>query len=206
MRTRLFRSPIHWLALILGVIVAIAIWPTGDNSDPYEEISIREFEDALAAGEFDEIEMIEGPNVVRATLPDGTEVEAHYVGRDSDAIANRVLEEHPEVDFTVSRDLGGNSFWVNLLLSLLPMLIFIGVIIWLWTRFNGNGKNQFSKANAKKTEPDVPTVTFSDVAGADEAVEELREIKEFLADPTRFYAMGAKIPKGVLLYLSLIHI
>ena len=67
-------------------------------------------------------------------------------------------------------------------------------------RLNGQRNNGFGKANAKKMEKDMPTVTFTDVAGADEAVEELREIKEFLEDPVRFYSMGAKIPKGVLLY------
>src|SRR4029079_9857508 len=64
----------------------------------------------------------------------------------------------------------------------------------------GRGVLQFGKAKAKQANRDDPVVTFTDVAGCDEAVEELQEIKEFLENPTRFQAMGAKIPKGVLLY------
>jgi cell division protease FtsH len=81
-----------------------------------------------------------------------------------------------------------------------PVLLFGGIFIWLILRMNGSKGGGFGKAKAKKVDKDMPVVTFADVAGADEAVEELREIKEFLADPVRFYAMGAKIPKGVLLY------
>ncbi len=200
MRTNL-RSPIPWLALVLGIIVAVAIWPTGDSDSIAEEISFSEFDAVLDAGSVEEIEMIEGANLVRATLADGTEVEAQYVGRDSDALANRILEEHPEIELNVSVDRGGRNLFVSVLLSLLPMMLFLGVIIWFWTKMSGQGgNNKFSKANAKRNDPDIPSVSFADVAGADEAVEELREIKEFLDDPTRFYAMGAKIPKGVLLY------
>ncbi len=198
MSSRTLRSPTVWGALILGLIVMFALWPGGDG-EALEELTLTEFNEALAAGEIEAVEMVEGPNLIRATRTDGPEFEARYVGRDSDAIANRILERDPVVELKISHG-GGGSFWVDLLFTLLPVLLFAALFIFIFLRLNGSRANGFGRANAKKMERDMPTVTFADVAGADEAVEELREIKEFLTDPARFYAMGAKIPKGVLLY------
>ena len=82
-------------------------------------------------------------------------------------------------------------------------MLLLGVLFWfLLSRMQGGGSKvmQFGKSKAKLVNKDMPQVTFSDVAGADEAVEELEEIKEFLQEPAKFQAVGAKIPKGVLLY------
>lgn len=95
-----------------------------------------------------------------------------------------------------------NNFWSSMLGLLLPLL-FIGLIFWfLFARMQGGGSKvmQFGKSRAKLISKDSPQVTFADVAGSDEAVEELHEIKDFLQDPAKFIAVGAKIPKGVLLY------
>src|SRR6201991_2523256 len=94
----------------------------------------------------------------------------------------------------------------NVLLSLLtyvfPILIFIGFWIFLMNQVQGGGSKvmSFGKSRAKRMSVDSPKITFRDVAGADEAVEELHEIKEFLENPKKFQALGARIPKGVLLY------
>ncbi len=198
MSSRTLRSPVTWLALVLGLIIAFALWPGGEG-DPVDELTITEFNEALAAGQIESVEMIEGPNLIRATRTDGTVFEARYIGRDSDAIANRILAREPVVELTVSHA-GGRSFWTELLFTLLPVLLFAALFIFIFLRLNGSRASGLGRAKAKKMERDMPTVTFADVAGADEAVEELREIKEFLTDPARFYAMGARIPKGVLLY------
>lgn len=95
-----------------------------------------------------------------------------------------------------------NNFFVGFLQLIVPILI-LGVIFWfLLSRMQGGGSKvmQFGKSKAKLVSKDNPQVTFNDVAGADEAVEELHEIKEFLQEPQKFQAVGAKIPKGVLLY------
>jgi cell division protease FtsH len=95
------------------------------------------------------------------------------------------------------------SNWFSGLLSLLIPVILLGALFWfLMTRMQGGGSKimQFGKSKAKMVNKDMPQVTFVDVAGADEAVEELQEIKEFLQEPAKFQAVGAKIPKGVLLY------
>jgi len=99
-----------------------------------------------------------------------------------------------------SKGTGGSSW--GFLVYLLPFVLFIGLWIFLMRRMQGGGGKimSFGKSRAKRMSPDTPKVTFKDVAGADEAVEELHEIKEFLEDSKKFQALGARIPKGVLLY------
>src|SRR4051794_23374918 len=103
-------------------------------------------------------------------------------------------------DFTVEgRKSNG---WLSLLTYVLPFLIFIGFWIFLMNQVQGGGSKvmSFGKSRAKRMSVDSPKITFRDVAGVDEAVEELHEIKEFLENPKKFQALGARIPKGVLLY------
>jgi cell division protease FtsH len=95
-----------------------------------------------------------------------------------------------------------SSGWLSLLTYLLPFVIFIGFWIFLMNQVQGGGSKvmSFGKSRAKRLSVDSPKITFRDVAGVDEAVEELHEIKEFLENPKKFQALGARIPKGVLLY------
>ena len=92
--------------------------------------------------------------------------------------------------------------WLSLLTYILPFVIFIGFLIFLMNQVQGGGSKvmSFGKSRAKRMSVDSPKITFRDVAGVDEAVEELHEIKEFLENPKKFQALGARIPKGVLLY------
>ena len=94
------------------------------------------------------------------------------------------------------------SLLVSLLVSILPIALIVLIFFFLINQMQGGGGRvmQFGKSKAKLVSKDTPKTTFSDVAGADEAIEELQEIKEFLETPAKFQAMGAKIPKGVLLY------
>ncbi|MDY2941846.1 MAG: ATP-dependent zinc metalloprotease FtsH [Varibaculum sp.] len=96
-----------------------------------------------------------------------------------------------------------SSWWSSILQLLLFMAIFIGVFMFLASRMSGGAGGSifgFGKSRIKEMDDDAPKVRFCDVAGVDEAVDELREIKEFLSEPAKFHALGAKIPKGVLLY------
>ncbi|MDQ6850641.1 MAG: ATP-dependent zinc metalloprotease FtsH [Actinomycetota bacterium] len=119
----------------------------------------------------------------------------------SDAGSNIfTLLESKNVDFSthVSKD----NPWLSLLVSLLPILLIVGVLFFVMSQVQGGGNRvmSFGRSKAKLVSKDTPKTTFTDVAGADEAIEELEEIKEFLANPAKFQAIGAKIPKGVLLY------
>jgi cell division protease FtsH len=96
----------------------------------------------------------------------------------------------------------GTSPWWGILTSLIPFVLLIGFWIFLMNQVQGGGSKvmSFGKSRAKRMTPDSPKIGFKDVAGVDEAVEELEEIKEFLENPKKFQALGAQIPKGVLLY------
>ncbi len=100
-----------------------------------------------------------------------------------------------------SKGVGGSPWW-GILTSLLPFVLLFGFWIFLMNQVQGGGSKvmSFGKSRAKRMAPDSPKIGFKDVAGVDEAVEELQEIKEFLENPKKFQALGARIPKGVLLY------
>ncbi len=87
-------------------------------------------------------------------------------------------------------------------IQILPLLLMIGLILFFMQQMQGGGNRvmSFGKSKARQITKDMPKITFDDVAGVDEAVEELMEIKEFLENPAKFQALGAKIPRGVLLY------
>ena len=108
--------------------------------------------------------------------------------------------ERKDIEFNI-KGTGGSSI-LNLLTYILPFLLFFGFWIFLMNQMQGGGSRvmSFGKSKAKRMSVDAPKITFRDVAGVDEAVQELHEIKEFLENPKKFQALGARIPKGVLLY------
>ena len=120
----------------------------------------------------------------------------HYVGSDSLA---ELMAKHPKTTYIVNTN--NPDFWSDMLINILPSLMLIIIVIYFMRQMMGaNNKNmQFGKTNAKTNESTRPKVKFSDVAGIDEAVEELEEIRDFLVEPERYRKLGAKIPRGVLL-------
>src|SRR5579862_4818149 len=140
---------------------------------------------------------------VTATLVGGNTLQANYP-TDQSALGLQTLLERKKVDFAAKAPSHGSAL-TSILESLLPILLIAAFWIFVMRRMRGGagGLGQmmsFGKHKASRLAPDLPKVGFKDVAGVDEAVEELQEIKEFLADPRRFQALGARIPKGVLLY------
>ena len=135
-----------------------------------------------------------------ATEADGkTTVTVHYP-TDQSATQFQNLLTLKKINFD-SKGVGGFS-WTSVIASFLPILLLIGFWIFLMNQMQGGGSKvmSFGKSRAKRMAPDSPKIGFKDVAGVDEAVEELQEIKEFLESPKKFQALGARIPKGVLLY------
>jgi cell division protease FtsH len=128
------------------------------------------------------------PQKFTTAYPDNTE----------QGLVNTLLSKNVEVDV---KGKGGGG-WLSVLTYVLPFVIFL--IFWLFiiNQMQGGGSKvmSFGKSKAKRMSVDAPKITFRDVAGVDEAVEELHEIKEFLENPKKFQALGARIPKGVLLY------
>ncbi|WP_251197462.1 ATP-dependent zinc metalloprotease FtsH [Anaerotardibacter muris] len=117
-----------------------------------------------------------------------------WVGQDS---LGELMAAHPEIEYSITLP----SPWGSILLSLLPILLIAGLLFFFFSQMNkaNNSQMSFGKAKAKKSVEEHPDVKFSDVAGVDEAVEEMQEIKDFLDNPAKYQAMGAKIPRGCLL-------
>ncbi|MCJ7665823.1 MAG: ATP-dependent zinc metalloprotease FtsH [Actinobacteria bacterium] len=134
--------------------------------------------------------------MIEGELADGTFFEVAFLP-DYD-ITQYLLENN--ISFKVDNQ--QQSVWLQILLSALPFIIMFGLIFFMMNQLQGGGSKvmQFGKSKARLAVKGKQRVTFKDVAGVDEAVEELREIEEFLENPSKFKAMGAKIPKGVLLY------
>jgi cell division protease FtsH len=120
-----------------------------------------------------------------------------YLGEDS--FATLIAENPPLEGTTVNNQ--DTSWWLTLLIQIVPIVLIVGVMFFFINQMQGGNSKvmQFGKSRAKRLTRDQPRITFKDVAGVEEAVEELQEIKEFLANPGKFQALGAKIPKGVLL-------
>ncbi len=125
----------------------------------------------------------------------------YTVGIPGDEAWNEVYDAHKDAINITGSETKGSS-WVSMLIGILPFVLFLGLWLFLMNQMQGGGSRMtsFGKSKAKRMAVDSPKTTFNDVAGVDEAVEELQEIKEFLENPKKFQALGAKIPKGVLLF------
>jgi cell division protease FtsH len=149
---------------------------------------------------------IESNSVKYSTDPEKKQITE--IGIPSEAELNKVLDtiDSPTITgsttATIEGSKTGGSPWWSVLTYILPFVLFFGFWIFLMNQVQGGGSKvmSFGKSRAKRLSVDSPKITFKDVAGVDEAVEELHEIKEFLENPKKFQALGARIPKGVLLF------
>ena len=132
--------------------------------------------------------------------PVGKKVEFSYTDAQAEQVDRLVQAAAPKEGF--NSVVPTTSWWSSLVQLLVPALLLGGIMWWLIGRMGGGrgGAMGFGRSKAKVGSKEMPDVTFGDVAGEDEAVEELEEIREFLSEPEKFRAVGAKIPKGVLLY------
>ena len=124
------------------------------------------------------------------------EYQSVYVGSDSLA---QLMAEHPGVTYRI--DTSSGDLLETILVSVVPTLLLVGVFVFYMSRMSQQQDKtmSFSKTKARTVEGERPKVTFADVAGIDEAVEELQEVRDFLSDPDRYHRMGARIPRGLLL-------
>jgi cell division protease FtsH len=139
-------------------------------------------------------------NTLNVKQTDGTSYDEAYP--DSDAAQAQLLNNLQQHNVKTDIKGKGGSSLLSLLTYILPFLLFFAFWIFLMNQMQGGGSRvmSFGKSRAKRMSVDAPKITFRDVAGADEAVQELQEIKEFLENPKKFQSLGARIPKGVLLY------
>ena len=207
---RNLRTVLLYLVLLVAAVYFVA-GTLGDPDVP-TELSSSAFQATLEDGRIVDVEVqardrtISGTYYADTAARDAKETSKYTTTFLSDeGLERRIAEYNTEaaadaqVDLTI--DPQNTSLWVGILTSLLPIGILIIVMIYFFSQMQGGNSKvmSFGKAKAKRVTRDQPRITFKEVAGADEAIEELHELKEYLASPGKFQALGAKIPKGVLL-------
>jgi cell division protease FtsH len=192
-----------WLWIVMGVIAVFVVLQAISDSGGYEQISTDTMVGHIEDGSIEEVTFIEGDQDIEATLDGGDKVHAEWLGDQGVQLVNQVQSqvEAGEIE-RYDVEVPQPSILGTLITTLLPIILIALIFFFLLTQVQGGGGRimQFAKSKAKLITKDMPKTTFADVAGVDEAVEELKEIKEFLSEPAKFQAVGAKIPKGVLLY------
>ncbi len=200
---RFLRGPAIWITVAIIAVIFGARLFTGERVaevDTSQALQLIRDERVQSASIRDGVQRLDLTLKEGEQVDNASQVRTFYIFQRGDELLN-LLDENPPPGGV--EELNPRSSWVtSLLFTLLPILLLVGLFWLLLSQVNGGGSRviQFGRSRAKLVNKDMPQVTFSDVAGADEAVEELREIKEFLAEPAKFQAVGAKIPKGVLLY------
>ena len=169
-----------------------------------EEIDTGEAVSQISNGNVDTATLIDRDQVLQLTLKNGDEVRSHYISGQGVELQNLLQQrtDAGQLPGGYNVVVPSENLLVTLFISLIPFALLILLMVFIFSQMQGGGGRlmNFGKSKAKAITKDMPQTTFEDVAGADEAVEELVEIKDFLADSERFQKVGAKIPKGVLLY------
>ncbi|MFF7291413.1 ATP-dependent zinc metalloprotease FtsH [Microbacterium sp. NPDC008134] len=199
---KLGKNPLIYV-LVIGLLLILGFVLVSNIAAP-KQITTQEGLKLLGGSTVTEVVNTDGDQRVDLTLSKPFEgadkVQFYYVDARADEVVTAINDADPKEGFN---DAVPRATWFDGFLSLLLPLVLLGLLFWwlLSSMQGGGGKvMQFGKSKAKLVNKETPTVTFADVAGADEAIEELHEIKEFLQDPAKFQAIGARIPKGVLLY------
>jgi cell division protease FtsH len=209
-RTRFFRRPVVWIVLVIIGAIALSSLFTGGQT--YTQVNTS---DALA--------QLNNNNVHKALIEDKeqtVDLDLKTAVTFNGASTNKIKAQVPalavndvfksiadakksgSIDGTVDTKVTKDSVLLGLLVNLLPIAVLVILLLLFMSQMQGGGSRvlNFGKSKAKLISKDTPKTTFADVAGADEAVEELHEIKDFLQNPAKYQALGAKIPKGVLLF------
>ena len=180
---------------VLAVFVALAIRSLLAPVDP-ESLTIAEFRADLLGHRVLSAEVARADRSIHGELVGGLRFTVDYPGSSERGLTEAMTAAG--VDFKV--DTQRPNQWLRVLAEVLPFVLLFGMLGFIFRQVNGRMGGGFGRAKPKLFDKDNPTVKFADVAGLDEAVEELNEIKEFLTNPKRFEQVGARIPKGVLLY------
>jgi len=178
-------------------VLAFAAWQFIDTSPARTQLPLGRYEARLTEGKVATATLLDKDHEVHGTLTDGTNYTVKFSDGYTEQLTKNIVASRAKFDVDGQKD----SPWLTLLLGWLPFILLIGIVLFVLSRVQGGGRLMgFGKSRAKALNKDEPQTTFADVAGLDEAVEELQEIKEFLEAPAKFQDIGAKIPKGALLF------
>lgn len=187
-------------AIVYLLLIAAAMYFVygGMNKQEVQKINFREFMVQLEKGNVASVKLLERDRVIKGTFKEGKALHFETSYPESYDIASKILKSKGtkiEVD-------SQNNIWFSLLINLLPFGLIILFWFFMMSQMQGGGNKvlSFGKSRAKLAKIDYPRVSFKDVAGLDEAIEELQEVKEYLSSPGKFQSIGARIPRGILLY------
>ncbi|HSV67778.1 MAG TPA: ATP-dependent zinc metalloprotease FtsH [Mycobacteriales bacterium] len=205
-RKNIFRKWWVWAALV--VLALFVVPPLLRGNGGFTEVDTSKALAQVSAGNFSKVTINDKQQTFDVTLR--SEVDGHkkitasYPAQAADRVFDLVRSKAGGTDngTTFTTNVTQENTFVQLLISLLPIAFVVFILFLVMNQIQGGGSRvmNFGKAKAKLVSKDTPKTTFADVAGVDEAIEELHEIKEFLENPAKFQTIGAKIPKGVLLY------
>ncbi|WP_199431555.1 ATP-dependent zinc metalloprotease FtsH [Qaidamihabitans albus] len=208
-RKRLLKNPLLWIVAVLLLYFAFSM--IFDSDRGYTHVPTSQAVEQINSQNITEANLEDKEQQLKLHLANPIEVDGEQVTQvitkfpagASDQLYNALITAEVDgqavkFDTTVTQD----SFFTQMLIYMIPLGILLLLLMWMMNNAQGGGNRvlNFGKSKAKQLNKDMPKTTFGDVAGADEAVEELHEIKDFLQSPARYQALGAKIPKGVLLY------
>ena len=203
---RILRGPWLWIIVaVIGVLLALQYLAPHSGGD---EIDTSQMVSYIDNGDVQSITFVDGDQQIKAVLKDGvrsqgSKVTTHWINGGQEALLDKVQAAVDDGKIQeYNSEVAQPSLLGSIISYLLPFVFIIVLFMFLMNSVQGGGRGvmQFAKSKAKLISKDMPKTTFADVAGCDEAIEELGEIKEFLQEPAKFQAVGAKIPKGVLLY------
>ena len=190
--------------ILIALIALLTASQLLNKGTPSKKLAFSQFTQLIDKNQIKEAKINVRSNTISGEMTkplkegEPTKFTISYPGGYEEKITTALLDKGVKVDTNAERE----NVWLAILFQFLPIIVLFGLFMWLMNSMQGGGNRimQFGKSRAKLQSKDAPKVTFADVAGADEAIEELHEIKEFLENPAKFAAIGAKIPKGVLLY------
>jgi cell division protease FtsH len=195
---RYFRGP--FVAVLVMLLVFFVVYEYASSGNSYTQTDTSRVVSLIQKGDVKSALLTDKEQTIQITTKSGQKYQASWVGNEGQQLAQLLQQKTPPQGWNVNVP-KSSSVW-GLIFSWLPFLLIILIFFFMMNQMQGGGSRvmNFGKSKAKLITKDTPKTTFADVAGADEAIEELQEIKEFLQNPAKFQAIGAKIPKGVLLY------
>jgi cell division protease FtsH len=187
-----------WIALIVAAMVGLSMMVESPAGEETTQFDYAAFQTRVAADEVADVEIHQSSGKIEGHLEDGTRFEVQGPPDGLPEADIRLLDAH-DVDRNYASD--ASNPLGSVLLYLLPFVLIVGVLVWLSRRTTSQltGATAFTRSRARVTQAERPGTTFADIAGYDTVKDEIREVVEFLRDPAAFTAVGAKIPKGILL-------
>ncbi|MGH3094961.1 MAG: ATP-dependent zinc metalloprotease FtsH [Streptosporangiales bacterium] len=195
---RYLRGPLVWV-LLIGVLLVVLL-QLFNGGDDYKDVDTSKVVTAINHDKVKSALITDKDQTIQLTLKDGEKWQASWVQGQGIELVNALQQHQPPKNYNV--EVPQQSLFMSLLISLAPIVLLVLIFLFIMNQMQGGGSRvmNFGKSKAKQVTKDMPKTTFNDVAGMEETIEELAEIKQFLENPAKFQQIGAKIPKGVLLY------